>query len=170
MKSIYLQLESAWYAIFIVTLIVCSGCRRESVTGSVISKNNHALIPISTGIITNGNEGGGDFIGYDFYLISNSSHYDEINSLLIFKNISSKSIDLSGIIAENFSLKDSHGKVVTLVLRSVPRVIANEGMTSLQIAAIHSTNLSYPLTLTFKTTLADIPVYLCITNIGTAKL
>lgn len=169
MKSIYLQMKSAWYTIFCTTLIFCSGCWHESATGGATRQNGHIIVPISAGIITNGS-GGGNFIGYDFYLISNSSQGDEINGLLMFQNISSKSIDLSGITAENFSLKDSHGKAVTLVLRNTAKRIAYQRMTSLQMAAIDSTNLSYPLVLTFKTILTDIPVYLCITNIGTAKL
>ncbi len=149
-----------WPLLCVAGVLVCSaGCEREGPT----NQGHRSLLQIDEGTITN--RSGGPFLGYGFYSIDGQMQDDERNFLLILQNISSKNIDTGDLTITNMLLRDSSGKAVTIVFCSVPQDVAYGRMTSLHIAAIGSKNLSYPLALTLRTTLGDIPVNLSITNI-----
>ena len=157
-----MRLEMLRFAVYLTALTtVCSSCsnRREE---NVQANRKIELGLMGGGMITNSS--GGDFIAYGLYGLAGSKPLGDEDFLLVFRNINSKFLNLTGITADNFKVQDSKGMYQRLAVRSLPKSIAWGEATLAHIMVIDCTNASYPLTLTFTATVETVPVTIRVTD------
>jgi hypothetical protein len=88
------------------------------------------------------------------------------NLVLVLRNVGAKWVNFPEIAAEDFALKDSHGKALKLELRTRPEPMAFGDATIFQIFVPNTPGDSRPWTLRFKSNLnAKVPFDISISGI-----
>jgi hypothetical protein len=88
------------------------------------------------------------------------------NLILVLRNVGAKWVNFPDIAVEDFTLKDSRGRVIKLELRDRPQPISYGEATVIQIFAPKTAEDGRPWTLRFKSTsMAKIPFDISISGI-----
>jgi hypothetical protein len=153
---------------FIILILSCA-----SVLGADIStatnRVGETLIPLKAGEDARGIVSYGLFA--EVSASSATSNSPAGGDLFLFlRNAGAKSINMEDVSVEDFSLLDSHGRVIKLNLWTSPRAIEHGDSTVIHIVVDHPADAVQPWTLHFKTKPeALVPVDLTISGVEPRK-
>jgi hypothetical protein len=121
------------------------------------------LLPLRTGTATPFSYG---LYNLKSYAVAASDAPAGNNLVLVLRNVGAKWVNFPEITAEDFVLKDSHGKALKLELRNPPQPIILGDATILQLFVPSTAGASRPWTLRFRSNLnAKVPFDISISGI-----